>query len=197
MKVISILIGLLFALSMTAGWASSGTAASEVKIKARYAKNSDMPSLKKFCLHPEKNEHHEHVDKVAPTAKALLIQRLIHAFQQRGYVFTPGNDCELEIGYEFFIGDKKMLHSSRYEDLIVGAEKHGGKTWFNSVSDIPRRAMILHAHDLKQGRTIWMSTAEEIIFDDDQALQSEEAVRERVTYAFAEVTKRIPKARAE
>lgn len=179
LKIITFVSGLLFSLSIFA----NNTVFPELIIKSHLAPKSDIGSLTKYCFYPMDDEQSQHIVTIHPELEDWLKSDVARTMQEKNYTEVSNHQCELQIGYAIHIREQALLHAPRINHSKVLAER---------IELIPERTLIIHAHDLHMDRTLWVGSAEEVIFDNDQERQSPEAIQSRFKEAVYKMFKRFP-----
>ncbi len=159
----------------------------DVLVRAHSVKKSYIDELPRYCLHLMTEEQYLHLDRISPELKHWIINRIQELMSAKGFFETANHQCDLEIGYEIKVKNQVLLHSPRFAHINVGG------TIAERLDLIPERTLVIHAHDLHMDRTLWVGTAEEIVFNMKSDAQDLEAIESRLDYAFSEMSKTFPK----
>jgi len=180
LKIMTFVSGLLLPLSV---FADDHTVFPELIIKSHLAPKSDIGSLSNYCFYPMDDIESQHIITIHPDLEKWLKTDIASTMQEKNYTEVPNYQCELQIGYAIHIREQAMLHAPRINHSKVLAER---------IELIPERTLIIHAHDLHRNKTLWIGSAEEVIFDDDRALQSPEKIQSRFKKSVYKMFKRFP-----
>ena len=173
----------LISLLLLLAFVSIAYALEDVLVKSRIAKSNDIASLDHFCLHPMDDAKSKHLLELHPEMENWIIGSITDVLEERGYDHVANYECALEVAYEVRVHNQALLHSARIAHGDTVAER---------LDLIPERTLILHAHDLHFGKTVWIATAEEAVFDSDYHKQMPEVVKARLDEAIEKMFERFP-----